>query len=54
MHYKITAREHKDISKFQNVLYTASIFTTKRVPQRTSCETFKNTVPTTKTEKTIT
>ena len=29
IHYKITAGEHKAISKFQNALYTASIFTAK-------------------------
>jgi len=29
IHYKITAGGYKDISKFQNELYTASIFTTK-------------------------
>lgn len=34
IHYKIIAGEHKDISEFQNALYIASIFTTKRVPQR--------------------
>ena len=47
IHYKITAGEHKDISKFQN----CSISQPKEFHKETSCETFKNTVPPTNTEK---